>query len=75
VSGHSRSRRGVNQKLHPALPAAASKEIVAALAIGAFGGLRPAEWKEVRLDRSFIEVTAKNAKTASRRLVTIQPNL
>lgn len=58
----------------------AAPQIIPALTIGAFAGLRPAEisrldWKEVRLDRSFIEVTAKNAKTASRRLVTIQPNL
>jgi integrase len=58
----------------------AAPQIVPALAIGAFAGLRPAEisrldWKEVRLDRGFIEVTAKNAKTATRRLVTIQPNL
>jgi antitoxin ParD1/3/4 len=33
------------------------------------------DWKEVRLDRNFIEVTALKSKTASRRLVTIQPNL
>jgi integrase len=59
---------------------AATPEILPVLAVGAFCGLRPAEcsrldWKEVHLDRGFIEVTAKNAKTASRRLVTIQPNL
>lgn len=58
----------------------APNEIIPVLAIGGFAGLRPAEigrldWKEVHLDRGFIEVTAKNAKTASRRLVTIQPNL
>ena len=62
------------------LLSAAAPEIVPVLAIGAFAGLRPAEisrldWKEVRLGRGFIEVTARNAKTASRRLVTIQPNL
>ncbi len=50
------------------------------LAIGAFAGLRPAEitrldWREVQLDRGFIEVTAAKSKTASRRLVTILPNL
>ena len=51
-----------------------------ALAIGAFAGLRPAEiarldWREVHLDRGYIEVTAAASKTASRRLVTIRPNL
>lgn len=51
-----------------------------ALAIGAFAGLRPAEierldWKEVHLDRRYIEITAAKSKTASRRLVTILPNL
>ena len=51
-----------------------------ALAIGAFTGLRHAEilrldWREVHLDRGFIEVTAAKSKTASRRLVTILPNL
>jgi integrase len=50
------------------------------IAIGAFAGLRPAEierldWREIRLDRNFIEVSAAKSKTASRRLVTIQPNL
>jgi integrase len=50
------------------------------LAIGAFAGLRPAEitrldWREIHLDRGFIEVTAAKSKTASRRLVTILPNL
>lgn len=62
------------------LLAVAAREIVPSLAIGAFAGLRPAEisrlsWKEVRLDRGFLEVTAEKAKTASRRLVNIQPNL
>lgn len=51
-----------------------------ALAINAFAGLRPAEiarldWKEVRLEREYIEVTAAKSKTASRRLVKILPNL
>ena len=48
------------------------------LAIGAFAGLRSAEiqrldWADLK--ESFIEVTAGNAKTRSRRLVPIQPNL
>jgi integrase len=51
-----------------------------ALAIGAFAGLRPAEisrldWKEIKLERGYIEVTAANSKTASRRLVKITQNL
>jgi integrase len=32
-------------------------------------------WSEVKLDQSYIEVTAGKAKTAQRRLVPIQPNL
>jgi integrase len=58
----------------------AEPAIQPALAIGAFGGLRPAEiarldWSEVMLDRGYIEVTAAKSKTASRRLVKILPNL
>ncbi len=50
------------------------------LAIGAFAGLRHAEitrldWADVRMEENFIEVKALNAKTASRRLVPITPNL
>ena len=63
-----------------ALLDAAEPSILPCLAIGAFAGLRHAEidrlhWSEVKLDRNFIEVTALKSKTASRRLVTIQPNL
>ncbi|MCX6907858.1 MAG: site-specific integrase [Verrucomicrobia bacterium] len=58
----------------------ATPDLVPFLAIGGFAGLRPAEiqrleWRDVRLEQGFIEVRAKNAKTASRRLVPIQPNL
>lgn len=58
----------------------ARREMVPFLAIGAFAGLRNAEicrldWKEVKLKRKFIEVPAAKAKTASRRIVPIQPNL
>src|SRR5438874_7338290 len=54
--------------------------VVPMLAIGAFAGLRDAEirrleWSEVRLDRQFIEVKSKKAKSAKRRIVTMQPNL
>jgi integrase len=50
------------------------------IAIGAFAGLRTAEvlrldWREVDLDRGHIEVTARKAKTAKRRLVKISANL
>lgn len=58
----------------------AEPELIPFLAIGAFAGLRHAEiqrldWAEVRLEDGFIEVKASKAKTASRRLVPITPNL
>lgn len=63
-----------------AVLAAAPSEIVPALAIAFFAGLRTAEiarlgWSEVNLKREFIEVTAENAKSSQRRLVKIEPNL
>jgi integrase len=62
------------------LLAAAPDSIKAAIAIQAFAGVRTAElarldWTDVKLDRGHIEITADNAKTASRRIVPIQPNL
>ena len=59
---------------------ACSPEILPAVAIGAFAGLRKAEierldWRNVDMTRGFIEVSAANSKTAQRRLVTISPNL
>src|SRR4029077_15105917 len=58
----------------------ASPEMLPFWAIGAFAGLRRAEierltWSEIDFDASVIEVKASKSKTASRRLVTIQPNL
>lgn len=58
----------------------AHEEIVAALAIGAFAGLRRAElerldWREVHLAENLIEVRADKAKTARRRFIKVQPNL
>ena len=54
--------------------------ILPAIAIGLFAGVRDAElkrldWREVDLDRGFIEIKAGNAKSARRRLITIQPVL
>jgi integrase len=51
-----------------------------AMAIQAFTGIRTAElarldWQAVKLTRGHIEITAANAKTASRRIVPILPNL
>jgi integrase len=58
----------------------ASSDTLPFWAIGAFAGLRRAEierltWSEVDFDADVIEVKASKSKTASRRLVTIQPNL
>ena len=58
----------------------ASERVRLFLAIGAFTGLRSSEilrleWKDVNFERAFITVAADKAKTATRRLVPIQPNL
>jgi integrase len=58
----------------------AREELVPFLAIGGFAGLRSAEiqrldWQQIHLSDRFIEVTAKIAKTASRRVVPISDNL
>lgn len=50
------------------------------LALGAFTGMRSSEilrleWSDVNFERAFITVSAEKAKTATRRLVPIQPNL
>lgn len=62
------------------LLAHAPDEVLPALAIGLFGGLRRAEisrlnWEEVDFDQGHIEVKAKNAKSSSRRLVPMRDNL
>ena len=49
-------------------------------ALGAFTGIRSAEllrleWNEINFEKGHIEVKAGKAKTATRRLVPIQPNL
>ena len=58
----------------------ADSNLVPFLTIGAFTGLRHAEilrleWEDIRFAQGFVEVKAKKAKTAQRRLVPIQPNL
>jgi integrase len=58
----------------------ATPDILPYLAIGLFAGLRRAEidrldWSEIDFESGLIEVTAKKSKTATRRLVTLQPNL
>jgi integrase len=62
------------------LLAVAPDSIRPAMAIQAFTGIRTAEmmrldWQGVKLDRQHIEITAANAKTASRRIVPILSNL
>ena len=59
---------------------ACSREILPAVAIAAFAGLPHAEiarlsWSDIDLSRKFIEVKAKNSKTAMRRLVAVPPSL
>jgi hypothetical protein len=56
------------------------KRLVPFLCLGDFAGLRSQEsmrldWKDLRFDQDFIEVSAAKSKTASRRLVPILPNL
>lgn len=63
-----------------ATAAAKVPETLPFFAIGFFAGVRVAEierlnWQDIRLDRRFIEVSAANAKTSSRRLVRIEDNL
>jgi len=59
---------------------AASMEFLPVVALGAFAGLRTAEierleWKDIDLSGGFIHVSGEKAKTRSRRLVPILPNL
>ena len=63
-----------------ALLQAASKEFLPIVAIGAFAGVRAAEierldWRDIDLAGGFIHVASEKAKTRSRRLVPILPNL
>ncbi len=63
-----------------ALLAAAPKAFLPVVALGAFAGLRTAEierleWKDIDLAGGFIHLAGEKAKTRSRRLVPILPNL
>jgi integrase len=59
---------------------AAPASLIPYIAIGGFAGLRSVEierldWSHIDLESGLIEVTAKNSKTARRRLVKVLPNL
>jgi site-specific recombinase XerD len=63
-----------------ALLAAAPPHVATCLAIQAFAGVRTAEllrlaWHDLERRSGHIEITAKQAKTAARRLIPILPNL
>ena len=63
-----------------ALLASASQHVATCLAIQAFTGIRTAEllrltWRDLERRHGYIEVTAKQAKTAARRLIPISENL
>ena len=63
-----------------ALLAAAPPHVAICLAIQAFAGVRTAEllrltWHDLERRPGYIEVTARQAKTAARRLIPILPNL
>jgi integrase len=57
-----------------------ARDVLPMLAIGAFAGVRDAEikrldWSEVDLSRGHIEIKGAKAKSARRRIISIQPNL
>jgi integrase len=69
-------------ELRSLLEAASSvaPDVVPMLAIGAFAGVRDAEikrldWHEIDLVRGHIEIKRAKAKSARRRIISIQPNL
>jgi integrase len=60
--------------------AAGEPEILAAIVIGLFAGVRDAElkrmdWREVNLESGYIEIKASKSKSARRRLIEMQPVL
>ena len=59
---------------------AAPPKVAACIALQAFAGVRSEEmlrltWEDLERRLGYIEVTARQAKTASRRLIPILPNL
>jgi integrase len=71
---------GVTPKQLAGLISKAPADIKLYLAIAAFTGMRASEilrldWDDVNFERGHITVAAHKAKTATRRLVPIQPNL
>ncbi len=72
--------RSSRQRSCEALLAAASPHVATCFAIQAFAGVRTAEllrltWHDLERRPGYIEVTAKQAKTAARRLIPISENL
>jgi len=62
------------------LAAAPPRQVQLFLVLGAFTGMRSSEilrleWRDLNLERGFISVAPEKAKTATRRLVPILPNL
>ena len=58
----------------------ASDRMIPFLVLGAFAGIRHAEiqrlhWTDIHFDESIVEIGAAKAKTASRRIVPLVPNL
>lgn len=63
-----------------ALLTASNADTLPLIALGGFAGLRTAEiarleWKDVNFEENIITVSAAKSKTASRRIVQMQPNL
>jgi integrase len=58
----------------------AKSELVPALALGAFAGIRSEElkrlhWEDIKLKEGHIEIKSANSKTKIRRLISVQKNL
>jgi integrase len=82
--GRAKNREGEIEIFTPAelveILSHAKEEIMPFLLVGAFAGVRHIEiqrlaWADVRTEDGLIEIRAKNAKTASRRMIPLLPNL